>query len=423
MNSLRKSKLETNTYSGYNQLISRTENGKTNTYTYDINGLRKSKTVNGVTIKQIWSMGELAMEINGADSTVKAKYYHGLTPIGMRSNDGQLQYITGHNGTVEKVTNLSGAVVADYTYDAFGNQESTSGSIYNPFRYCGEYFDEESGLIYLRNRYYDPSVGAFINEDPIRDGLNWYVYCSGNPVMFVDPWGLKITLANFSSVEQKETTLREIRKLTGDVGYYFNEEGYLANDYNCEIKGGSETGRALVRALMEEPNKCISIQFSTSNSSDPHGGDYNNLRILMSTMKESDELTATFSHELAHAYTDIYGYDESIVYKFKDPNDPDREDIEKFILSKYKEATAITIEEAVRAELGFESRSTQTNAMIGVNGYGQFPYQLTTNPQEVFNGYDGVLNRIQPLYERVIAYTFINAGTMIRDYMVDIFGY
>ena len=57
------------------------------------------------------------------------------------------------------------------------------------FRYCGEYFDEESGFIYLRNRYYDPSIGAFINEDPIRDGLNWYVYCSGNPVMFVDPSG------------------------------------------------------------------------------------------------------------------------------------------------------------------------------------------------------------------------------------------
>ena len=62
--------------------------------------------------------------------------------------------------------------------------------MHNPFRYCGEYYDEETGLIYLRNRYYDSSIGRFITEDPAKDGLNWYSYCGGNPVMFVDPWGL-----------------------------------------------------------------------------------------------------------------------------------------------------------------------------------------------------------------------------------------
>ncbi len=57
-------------------------------------------------------------------------------------------------------------------------------------KYCGEYFDSETGLIYLRARYYDPAIGRFISEDPVKDGLNWYVYCSNNPVMFVDPLGL-----------------------------------------------------------------------------------------------------------------------------------------------------------------------------------------------------------------------------------------
>ena len=67
---------------------------------------------------------------------------------------------------------------------------SIAGKIpHNPFRYCGEYYDAESGFIYLRNRYYDPSTGRFITEDPARDGVNWYVYCSGNPVMFIDPSG------------------------------------------------------------------------------------------------------------------------------------------------------------------------------------------------------------------------------------------
>lgn len=59
----------------------------------------------------------------------------------------------------------------------------------NPFRYCGEYYDAETGLIYLRARYYDTDIGRFISEDPIRDGLNWYVYCGNNPVNRIDPNG------------------------------------------------------------------------------------------------------------------------------------------------------------------------------------------------------------------------------------------
>ena len=57
------------------------------------------------------------------------------------------------------------------------------------FGYCGEYYDPELDMIYLRNRYYSPGIGRFITEDPARDGANWYAYCNNNPVMFVDPSG------------------------------------------------------------------------------------------------------------------------------------------------------------------------------------------------------------------------------------------
>ena len=79
----------------------------------------------------------------------------------------------------------------------------------NPFRYAGEYFDEETGLIYLRNRYYDPETGRFISEDPAKDGLNWYAYCGNNPVNFVDPWGLDAILitANQAAVGQGHTSI------------------------------------------------------------------------------------------------------------------------------------------------------------------------------------------------------------------------
>ena len=69
-----------------------------------------------------------------------------------------------------------------YAYDAFGNILENGVTVSNPFRYNGEYYDEETGMIYLRARYYDSSIGRFITEDPAKDGLNWYVYGSKSVV-------------------------------------------------------------------------------------------------------------------------------------------------------------------------------------------------------------------------------------------------
>ena len=102
-------------------------------------------------------------------------------------------------------------LVAEYKYDAWGNHRVyTSGGIditenlsynnsiakLNPFRYRGYYYDTETGLYYLNSRYYDPSIGRFINADDISyiqptdiNGLNLFAYCGNNPVMYVDPYG------------------------------------------------------------------------------------------------------------------------------------------------------------------------------------------------------------------------------------------
>jgi len=90
-------------------------------------------------------------------------------------------------GQVTSETNTQGKS-ATFVYDAFGNV--ISGGFSSPFMYCGEYLDIESGMYYLRARYYNPATGRFLTEAPIGYGLNWYNYCSGNPVMYVDSWGL-----------------------------------------------------------------------------------------------------------------------------------------------------------------------------------------------------------------------------------------
>jgi len=101
-------------------------------------------------------------------------------------------------GDVVQLTNSAGNVTATYDYDAFGNLLSVNDHP-NPFRYCGEYWDYETKTYYLRARYYNPATGRFLAEDPIRAGLNWYVYCGNNPIMFVDPWGLAKQILNITS--------------------------------------------------------------------------------------------------------------------------------------------------------------------------------------------------------------------------------
>ena len=89
--------------------------------------------------------------------------------------------------------------MVEYYYDAWGNHKWTGDETLakrNPFRYRGYYYDEETGLYFLKSRYYDPKIGRFINIDSVcyiapelLNGLNLYAYCLNNPVMYVDPYG------------------------------------------------------------------------------------------------------------------------------------------------------------------------------------------------------------------------------------------
>ncbi|MBR2024011.1 MAG: RHS repeat-associated core domain-containing protein [Clostridia bacterium] len=103
-------------------------------------------------------------------------------------------------GDVTYIYNAQGAVVGKYRYTAFGEciievGENGIASL-NPIRYRSYYYDDETGLYYLKSRYYDPVLGRFMTIDDISyldpetiNGLNLYVYCGNNPVMRVDPNG------------------------------------------------------------------------------------------------------------------------------------------------------------------------------------------------------------------------------------------
>ena len=158
------------------------------------------------------------------------------------------------------MTDSTGTVVASYYYDPFGVITEETGEVINPFRYVGEYYDEETGMVYLRARYYDPSIGRFISEDPIRDGYNWYVYCGNNPVMFVDPWGLAGSTrfvigdsVRFRDNPGLDSSTYELLSKNAEVDYTGNKTDIIDGHKWAEVKYNGTQGWVAADYLGTEP--------------------------------------------------------------------------------------------------------------------------------------------------------------------------
>ncbi len=177
------------TYNGFGQQTKAIVNDKVAEYAYNPDGLRVSKAVNGETTTHILDGANVVADIQG---TSISKYNRGRGLISIEQGADKGYYVFNGHGDITSIVDGSGTKSKGYCFSAYGENmlETGSGQFANPFGYAGEYTDEETGNIYLRARYYDPSTGRFLSEDPIKDGDNWYTYAGNNPVLYIDPWGL-----------------------------------------------------------------------------------------------------------------------------------------------------------------------------------------------------------------------------------------
>lgn len=187
-------------------------------YTYDENGIRTSKTVNGVTTYYNTKDGVILSQTDGTN-TMYFQYDTNGVPLGFIYNGTQYLYVTNIMGDVISITDAQGNEIVEYEYDEWGgiasifsphNSESeVAFANINPIRYRGYYCDTETGYYYLQSRYYDPSICRFINADipevaeiskDIIDGMNLFAYCSDNPVNNYDFDGYKQTKITYKNV-------------------------------------------------------------------------------------------------------------------------------------------------------------------------------------------------------------------------------
>ena len=177
-------------------------------YTYDENGIRTSKTVNGKTTYYNTKDGVILSQTDGTD-TLYFQYDSNGTPLGFVWNGTQYLYLTNQMGDVISITDAQGNEIVQYDYDPWGKcnflepmiaDEKFANDIanVNPIRYRGYYLDSETGYYYLQSRYYDPDICRFINSDiydvakatvGIYCGVNLFSYCNNNPINFIDETG------------------------------------------------------------------------------------------------------------------------------------------------------------------------------------------------------------------------------------------
>jgi RHS repeat-associated protein len=185
-----------------------TTGGLMTTFTYNGDGVRVAKsTTGGGTSSYVQDLAAtlpvVLMETTAGQDTL---YLHGKSVIAQFQPDGSRRtYHLDSQGTTRVLSGATGAVVGSYTYDAFGLMRSQNGSATAGLTFTGEQTDGETSLEFLRARYYDFALGAFISQDPLYNTIQApgrttrYSYAESNPVNRVDPTGRFVSLIPYVS--------------------------------------------------------------------------------------------------------------------------------------------------------------------------------------------------------------------------------
>jgi RHS repeat-associated protein len=172
-------------------------------YDYDIDGNRVSRSQGVDTVRYVLdassSLPDVLLE-SDATGRILASYVYVDGVLLSMDRGGVVRYVHSDvSGHVRLVTDATGDATDTFEYDAYGNSTARTGVTSLPYRFAGQRYDEETGLYYLRARYYDPAIGRFLTSDPAPGdpmqpiSFNRYLYAIADPVNMIDPSGLQHT--------------------------------------------------------------------------------------------------------------------------------------------------------------------------------------------------------------------------------------
>ena len=193
----------TYTWQNGRQLQKMQKSGVTAEFVYNADGLRVQKTVNGVVTDYVLHGTNVVPMTSGTDE-LHFFYDAQNRPAVVVYNGVPYAYVKSLQGDIVAILDENGNTVVSYGYDAWGAPLWCTGELaetlgkVQPFRYRGYVFDEETGLYYLRSRYYSIRICRFINSDAVllkteNFAHNGYTYCSNNPIYFLDTSGTCVT--------------------------------------------------------------------------------------------------------------------------------------------------------------------------------------------------------------------------------------
>ena len=184
-------------YDARDQLRQITQGGSTiGAFLYDYQGLRVRKETQDSTLRYVYDDQSVLMQTTDGGDTV-AKYDYGPDKLLSLTHvtEGTQFYLFDALGSVVNLTRVDGSIQNRTQYYAWGNIRNEVGESENPFGFTGHEMDEESGLIYMKARFYDPDIGLFLSNDPFEGtvdtppSLHKYLYAAGNPIIYVDANG------------------------------------------------------------------------------------------------------------------------------------------------------------------------------------------------------------------------------------------
>lgn len=201
------------TYDSENRLTRVVSGATTVQFRYDPLGRRIEKAVGAATTRWVYDGNSLLSELNG--SVVAAQMTNGLEideVLAVRQGNSSTWLDIDGQGSVFRARTSS--AVATFIYDSFGRPIASTGNAPILRRFHSREFDTETSLYYYRARYYDPTAGRFMSEDPIGFAAedNFYVFVGNNPLAYRDPLGtdkIKICIdkGTFELSDDKGTSL------------------------------------------------------------------------------------------------------------------------------------------------------------------------------------------------------------------------